>query len=169
MDMNSKQYTFSDFTKKMVINVCDGRELGHVCDLIFNNCGQVLAVVVPGKKSLFKSLTSSENLIIPFNRIVKIGSDVILTDIIGSMASACSASTASQRQDGAYSQNVRQASYAPEAAYSSPYADAQTADTTAYSMPAEPMYRPDDSFAPPSPPTPPRDDPSSPHTYYHAE
>ena len=80
--MNTKQYSFSDFTRKMVINVCDGRELGHVCDMIFNNCGSVLALVVPGKKSLFKSLTSTENIFIPFNRIVKIGSDVILTDVI---------------------------------------------------------------------------------------
>ena len=166
MDMNSKQYTFSDFTKKTVINVCDGRELGHVCDLIFNNCGQILAIVVPGKKSLFKSLTSSENLTIPFNRIVKIGSDVILTDIVGMMAGACSTA---QRQDGAYAQSVKQASYAPDGTYSPPYSDAPPVDGQAYSMAAEPMYRGENSYAPPPPTAPPRDDSSSARTYYHEE
>lgn len=80
--MNMKQYTFSEMSRKMVVNIADGRELGHVCDMVFNNCGGVLGFVVPGKKSLFKSLTSSENIFISWNRIIKIGSDVILTEVV---------------------------------------------------------------------------------------
>lgn len=162
--MNSKQYTFSEFTKKAVINVCDGRELGHVCDLIFNNCGGINAIVVPGKKSLFKSLTSSENLIIPFNRIVRIGSDVILTDVVGNMASACAAPPRSQT---AYSQATPQTNYAPpqQAAYSAQYQPAADEEYTAqaYSIPAEPMYRAEQSDARP------QGEQSSAQTYYHAE
>lgn len=177
-DMNSKQYTFSDFTKKTVINVGDGRELGHVCDLIFNNFGQIVAIIVPGKKSLFKSLTSSDNLIIPFNRIVRIGSDVILTDFIGAMAGVCSAP---QKQDSAYAQNVRQAGYAPESAYPPPYRETRPADGQAYSMTAEPMYSAADDYVPPisstppspptssTPPSPPRSDDPLAHTYYHTD
>ncbi len=79
--MNIKQYTFSEMSRKTVINVADGRELGHVCDMVFNNCGGVLGFVVPGKKSFFKSITSADNIFIAWNRIVKIGSDVILTEM----------------------------------------------------------------------------------------
>lgn len=86
--MNVKQYSFSDMARKMVINVADGRELGHVCDMIFNSCGGVLGLVVPGKKSFFKSLTTSENVFIAWNRIIKIGSDVILVEIIGNPVGA---------------------------------------------------------------------------------
>ena len=100
--MNAKQYSFTEFSRKTVINVTDGRELGHVCDLIFNNCGGIMALVVPAKKSLFKSLTSSENIFIPWNRIVKIGSDVILTDIVGNMASVAAEGSSQKRCDQPY-------------------------------------------------------------------
>ena len=167
-NMNSKQYTFSDFTKKTVINVCDGRELGHVCDLVFNNRGAILAIIVPGKKSLFKSLTSSENLIIPFNRIVKIGSDVILTDVVGNMASVCATPPRTQ---------TRQAAYAPpppppQDAYAQPYRDDYAgAEYTAqaYSMPAEPMYRADDAPDPQPTPEPDNGAQSAAQTYYHTD
>ncbi len=159
--MNSKQYTFSDFTKKAVINVCDGRELGHVCDLIFNNYGAILAIVVPGKKSLFKSLTSADNIVIPFNRIVKIGSDVILTDVAGGMAGTCA------------EQRPQQPPYPPQNAYAQPYsagaqqfqaAAQQEFTAQAYSMPTEPMFRAEEAQN-----TPPQGEQPSPQTYYHTD
>ncbi|MCM1305690.1 MAG: YlmC/YmxH family sporulation protein [Bacteroides sp.] len=87
--MNRKQYSFTEMSRKDVINVADGRELGHVCDMVFNNCGGIIGFVVPGKKSFFKSITSSENVFIPWNKIIKIGSDVILVELVGN-ARACS-------------------------------------------------------------------------------
>ncbi|MDE6060766.1 MAG: YlmC/YmxH family sporulation protein, partial [Clostridia bacterium] len=87
--MNQKQYSFSEMSRKTVINVADGRELGHICDMLFNNCGGVLGFIVPGKKSFFKSITTSDNIFIPWNRIIKIGSDVILTELVGSNARTC--------------------------------------------------------------------------------
>ena len=77
-------------SRKTVINVADGRELGHVCDVVFNNCGGIMGFIVPGKKSFFKSITSSDNVFIPWNRIIKIGSDVILTELVGHRACAFS-------------------------------------------------------------------------------
>lgn len=87
--MNAKQYSFSDLSKKCVVNVADGKELGHVCDLIFNGCGTVLGLVVPGKKSILRSITSAENIYIPWNRIIKIGADVILVELVGNLAGTC--------------------------------------------------------------------------------
>lgn len=88
--MNVKQYSFAELSKKTVINVADGKELGSVCDLIFNGCGNVLGIVVPGKKSLLRSITSADNIYIRWNRIMKIGTDVILVELVGGVACACS-------------------------------------------------------------------------------
>lgn len=68
-------------TKKSVVNVADGRTLGNVCDLAFGANGCVIGFIVPGKKSFFKSITSGETVFIPWNRIVKIGSDVMLVSL----------------------------------------------------------------------------------------
>ncbi|MBR4800213.1 MAG: YlmC/YmxH family sporulation protein [Clostridia bacterium] len=68
-------------TKKTVVNVADGRTLGYVCDMAFGANGCVLGFVVPGKKSFFRSITSGENVFVPWNRIVKIGSDVMLVSL----------------------------------------------------------------------------------------
>ena len=42
--------------------------------------------MVPGKKSFFKSFTSSDNIFIPWNNIVKIGGDVILVEMVGGVS-----------------------------------------------------------------------------------
>ena len=49
--MNARQYSFIELSKKTVVNVADGKELGNACDLIFNGCGTIGGLVVPGKKS----------------------------------------------------------------------------------------------------------------------
>ncbi len=114
--MNAKQYSFSELSKKTVINVADGRELGHVCDMIFNSCGGVLGFVVPGKKSLFKSITSSDTIFIPFNRIVRIGSDVILTELPGGV-NAMSASEPTSSPDDRAEEAPTEPSYTSHTYY----------------------------------------------------
>ena len=37
---------------------------------------------MPGKKSFLKNLTSSDSIYIPWNRIIKIGQDAILVEIV---------------------------------------------------------------------------------------
>lgn len=119
--MNKKQYSFSEMSRKTVINVADGRELGHVCDIAFNNCGGVLGFIVPGKKSFFKSITSSDNIFIPWNRIIKIGSDVILTELCNAKASSLGIAPDRQPPQGcpdAYEAQEAEAYDAPRGPYS---------------------------------------------------
>lgn len=72
----------SDFRQKEVINIRDGRRLGYVVDMEFNLYeGRVTAIVVPGPNKLLGFLKGDEDLIIPWERITKIGDDVILVDI----------------------------------------------------------------------------------------
>lgn len=88
--MNQRQYSFLETSRKSVINLADGKELGKACDLIFSSCGSVLGIVVPGKKSLLKSITSAESIFIPWNRIVKIGADALLVELVGNYATTMS-------------------------------------------------------------------------------
>ena len=90
--MNNKQYSFQELAARRVINMADGKELGHACDMVFTAMGRVMGLVVPGRKGFFKSFTNNENIFIPWNSIIKIGSDVILVEIIGG-ANVCSTET----------------------------------------------------------------------------
>lgn len=97
--MNQKQYSFIDLTRKTVVNVADGKELGCVCDMVFNGCQRVLGIVVPGKKSFIKSLTCQDSIYIPWNRIIKIGSDVVLVEMVNGVANALSVNENEENQD----------------------------------------------------------------------
>ena len=103
--MNQRQFSFAEMTRKSVINVADGKELGKTCDLIFSSCGNVCGIVVPGKKSLLKSITSSETIFIPWNRIAKIGADAVLVELVGNYAKTMSdepTQTQEQNKDISY-------------------------------------------------------------------
>ena len=69
----------ANFREKEVINACDGKRLGFVTDIEFDVCdGRITAIVVP-VKSGFLGL-KCEDVVIPWNKICKIGEDVILVD-----------------------------------------------------------------------------------------
>lgn len=73
--------TYSDFKKKEVINVCDGRRLGCICDIIIDiSTCRIDAIVVPGQFSLGGFFQKSRHIIVPWNKIRKLGDDVILVD-----------------------------------------------------------------------------------------
>ena len=128
--MNRKQYSFTEMSRKTVINVADGKELGHVCDMVFNNCGGIIGFVVPGKKSFFKSITSSDNVFIPWNRIIKIGSDVILVELVGANARTCSVQEQPPLQATAY-----EVSETPDPLYASAYTPDSSYEQTRYACP----------------------------------
>lgn len=72
----------SDFRQKEVINIRDGRRLGTIIDMEFNlHEGRITAIVVPGGSKWWGFLKGDDDLIIPWERIKKIGDDVILVDI----------------------------------------------------------------------------------------
>lgn len=74
--------SFCDFKRKDVINLRDGARLGCICDLEIDDCtGVINGIVVPGPRRFFGLMRNDEELVIPFNKINKIGDDVILVDI----------------------------------------------------------------------------------------
>lgn len=74
--------SFSELRLKEVINVCDGRRLGHPIDLVLNDKACVEALVVPGPSS-FRNLVRGmrEGYAIPWNCIRRIGDDVVLVEL----------------------------------------------------------------------------------------
>lgn len=72
----------SDFKQKEVVNISDGRRLGFVSDVEIDlDEGKVEAVVLPGVGRLFGLLGKESEFIIPWDKIVKIGEDIILVDL----------------------------------------------------------------------------------------
>lgn len=72
----------SDFQSKEVINVIDGKRLGHICDLEVDlHHGRIDAIVIPGSQKFLGLFGSSSDLIIPWHNVIKIGSDVVLVEV----------------------------------------------------------------------------------------
>ena len=75
------EVSYNDLKNKEVINVVDGRKLGHIVDIVFDNLnGHISGVVVPGDKKLFRKC---EDVFVPLAKIKKIGNDVILVILNG--------------------------------------------------------------------------------------
>ena len=76
--------SFLELRCKEVVNVVDGKRLGHIVDICFNlqtSCLQ--GIVVPGERNFWNVFKSGAEFFIPFNQIVKIGEDTILVQIYG--------------------------------------------------------------------------------------
>lgn len=78
--MNALDYTFCSLREKEVVNIADGKKLGRIIDLGFNCSGQILGVILPADKRLFKTF-SSDNIFISWRSVLKIGNDVILVEL----------------------------------------------------------------------------------------
>lgn len=72
----------SDLQAKDVVNIGDGKRLGTIGDLdIDTDSGLVRAVIIPVQGRFFGMIGGGQDYVVPWNQIVKIGSDVILVDL----------------------------------------------------------------------------------------
>ncbi len=71
----------SDLKMKEVINVIDGKRMGNITDIEINvETGRLTAIVVPGLGKFLGLFGRSEDIVIPWDKINKIGTDVILVE-----------------------------------------------------------------------------------------
>jgi YlmC/YmxH family sporulation protein len=71
----------SELREREVVNVLDGRRLGLATDLeIEAETGRIKAIVVPGPGKFLWLFGKSEDFVIPWEKIIKIGVDVILVE-----------------------------------------------------------------------------------------
>ena len=82
--MGNKNKT-DDFREKEVIDIKDGRRLGFVSEIEFDVCdGKITAIIVQGACGFGKN----DAVCIPWDKIDKIGEDIILVDSCGCMPPA---------------------------------------------------------------------------------
>lgn len=72
----------SDFRQKEVINLADGKRLGFVSDVEIDlESGKIDAIILPGVGKLFGLLGKDSEFVIPWEKIRKIGEDIILVEL----------------------------------------------------------------------------------------
>jgi len=71
----------SDLQIKDIINIKDGKKIGRITDLIVNEKGQILNIVVEPYKFL-KRYSLNSDVLITFDQIIRFGTDVILVDFL---------------------------------------------------------------------------------------
>jgi len=71
----------SDLKAKEVINVIDGKRLGAITDIEIDvESGKLTSIVVPGNGKFLGLFGRNEDVVIPWEKISKIGFDVILVE-----------------------------------------------------------------------------------------
>ena len=71
--------TISDLQKKEVINIHTGARLGFVNDVNIDvESGRIVSLRVPSSSKAFGIFSKYEDYIIPWEKIKKIGDDIIL-------------------------------------------------------------------------------------------
>jgi YlmC/YmxH family sporulation protein len=71
----------SELREREVVNVLDGRRLGLASDLeIEADTGKIKAIVVPGPGKFLWVFGKNDDFVIPWDKIIKIGVDVILVE-----------------------------------------------------------------------------------------
>ncbi|OLO40807.1 YlmC/YmxH family sporulation protein [Alkalihalophilus pseudofirmus] len=73
----------SDLQSKDIVNMENGKRLGHLTDLDINlTTGQIDAIIINGTGKMMSFFNrDTEEFVIPWGNIVKIGNDVILVHV----------------------------------------------------------------------------------------
>ncbi|HHT47101.1 MAG TPA: YlmC/YmxH family sporulation protein [Firmicutes bacterium] len=71
----------SDLRDRDVINVNDGKRLGVISDIDLDiENGKIRAIVLPGAGGFMGVIGRKNDLVVPWEKVVKIGIDTILVD-----------------------------------------------------------------------------------------
>ena len=69
------------FREKEVINICDGRRLGFVCDVeIEMPAGKICTLIIPAENCKWNPFGRSRAYYVPWRCIKRIGDDIILVE-----------------------------------------------------------------------------------------
>ncbi|MGQ9531186.1 MAG: YlmC/YmxH family sporulation protein [Desulfotomaculales bacterium] len=72
----------SDLRLREVVNIVDGRRLGTIKDIDIDvENGRIAALVLPSPNRLLGLLGRDEELVVPWEKVRKIGLDVILVEV----------------------------------------------------------------------------------------
>lgn len=71
----------SDLQHKDVVNIMDGKKIGNIIDASIDNEGKLSGLVVEKTKFLISMFSNHNEIEITWNKIEKIGTDVILVKL----------------------------------------------------------------------------------------
>lgn len=73
---------FCEFSEKQVINIADCRCIGNVVDLEIDECNGCICSLLVADTGCFRGIFhGGKDFCVPWDRIVKIGPDIILVDV----------------------------------------------------------------------------------------
>lgn len=76
------QSKISELEERQIINIADGKCLGSMKDIEVDlEEGRIRAIVLPGSTGLWGLLQNRDELLIPWENVVRIGIDVVLVDL----------------------------------------------------------------------------------------
>lgn len=92
------EVTFCELRAKEVVNIYDGRCLGNITDIVIDtSCARVLGIIVPKERKMFNLFKANSDFFIPYNRICKIGQDIILVELTTNQINSLSVNPAKQK------------------------------------------------------------------------
>lgn len=92
------EVTFCELRAKEVVNIYDGRCLGNITDIVIDtSCARVLGIIVPKERKMFSLFKANSDFFIPYNRICKIGQDIILVELTTNQINSLSVNSAEQK------------------------------------------------------------------------
>lgn len=92
------EVTFCELRAKEVVNIYDGRCLGNITDIVIDtSCARVLGIIVPKERKMFNLFKANSDFFIPYNRICKIGQDIILVELTTNQINSLSVNSAEQK------------------------------------------------------------------------
>lgn len=71
----------SELQEKRVVSISDGSYIGEIIDVNIRLDGNIESLVVEKSKFLISKFSNKDEIIIKWNQIEKIGTDIILTSI----------------------------------------------------------------------------------------
>lgn len=72
----------SDLRMRDVVNIVDGRRLGMIKDIDLDlEEGRIKSIILPGAGRLMGFLGKNDDIVIPWEKIRKLGVDVILVEV----------------------------------------------------------------------------------------
>lgn len=75
------ELSYCEIRVKSVVNIIDGKDLGHVQDILFSEAGKISGFTVKGEKAGFLGAFRREEIFIPWRKICKIGTDTVLIEL----------------------------------------------------------------------------------------
>jgi YlmC/YmxH family sporulation protein len=71
----------SDLQEREIVNIIDGRRLGPIKDIDIDvETGKITALILPGSGRFLNIFGRREDYIVPWEKIIRIGVDVILVE-----------------------------------------------------------------------------------------